>query len=147
MIKSTHFLRLLCIVSWCTVAGGLSCKHATSPTPPPTPKPLDLLQPVGGEHYKVGDTIHIKWQVNSTNVSSVRVYFYKDSARSGLPDTMIRTDITALAGPGSIAPPDTTFDWAIDNGSRVSNSCTIQIHEYFESVSPDTSGVFSITLN
>jgi|WetSurMetagenome_2_1015567.scaffolds.fasta_scaffold308006_2 hypothetical protein len=133
------------LVLSCVLFTGLSCKQPIKPDPTPT-KPINILQPAGGEHYIVGDTMHIIWQNNSANISSVKVFLCRDSTRIGLADTTIITNLTWLLSLGSISPPDSTLDWKIDS-SYVSSHCTVLIREYFDNVEPDTSGVFSITLN
>jgi hypothetical protein len=144
MINFNVLSRIFIVLS-CVLFIGFNCKNPIPPEPPPA-KPINILQPAGGEDYIVGDTMHIIWQNNSDNISSVEVSLHRDSSRTGLPDTTIITNLTWLLSLGSIFDPDTTLDWVIDS-PYVSNKSTIHIHEYNELVAPDTSGVFSITLN
>lgn len=115
---------------------GMSCKNATQPKPTPI-KPLELIQPKGGEHYKVGDTVQISWKTNdSTYISSVEVLLLPGFLNYPLG--------------GRSFPLDTTITWIIDS-TQVSNGCYIEICDYLDPTNPhdppDSSGRFSITLN
>lgn len=130
-------LLITTVVLGCVLLIGSNCKNATQPTPTPT-KPLELIQPKGGEHFKVGDTVQISWKANdSTYISSVEVLLLP-----GFPDY-------PLGGGGSF-PLDTTIKWIIDS-TQVSTSCYIKICDYIDPTNPhdppDSSGRFSITLH
>jgi hypothetical protein len=103
------------------IAAFTQCKSDT-PTTPVTHPPLELLYPKGGESFKVGDTVPIKWSVHEPqNIPSVGISFSKDGGKT-FPTTQI-------IGNGSVAYPDTTFKWVIDN-EYVSEKFILVIWEY-----------------
>jgi len=117
----------------CMLFAGMACNKSTGPKT--TPSALVVLQPTAGQSFKVGDTMHVKWQVNDTNdISSVLVQLY------GFPnDTFIKT-----LGNGSFSLDTTSYSWIIDS-SAVAAHCYIRICNYIDYSYPDSSGVFTIT--
>lgn len=109
----------------------IGCNKANNPVlPPPTPKPLELLYPKGGESLKVGVTIAVQWLINdTTKISSVEV---KLSTNNG-----ITYDFDL--GTHSL-PPDTLFlPWTITSG-QVSTQCRVKINDYLDGSISDQSG-------
>ena len=98
-------------------------------------KPLELVQPVGGETWHAGDTVTIQWKINdSTKVSSVII---KLSTNNGM------TYDFMITSAGSVFPPQTSFPWVIDS-SQVSDQCIIRVSDYNDPSIRDESGVFSV---
>jgi hypothetical protein len=118
----------------CMLFAGMACNKTTGPNT--TPNALVVLQPTAGQSFKVGDTMHVKWQVNDTNdISSVVVQLY------GFPnDTLITT-----LGNGSFPPDSASYSWIIDSAA-VAAHCYIRICNYEPYGSyPDSSSLFTIT--
>ena len=113
----------------------IGCHKGDNPVqPPPTPKPLELLYPKGGESLKVGVTVAVQWRINdSTKISSVAA---KLSTNNGITyDFQIFT---------RSLPPDTLFlPWTITVG-QVSTQCKIKIYEYNDPSINDQSGTFTV---
>jgi hypothetical protein len=98
-----------------------------------TAKPLELLQPVGGEGYNAGETVAIKWKINDTaNISSVRI---KLSTNNGVSFSDIADH--------SFEPSITSYDWTVDS-EFISNQCIILIADYIDGSINDKSALFSI---
>jgi hypothetical protein len=83
---------------------GTHCNSGTNPKPHVV-GPLELLYPKGGESFKVGDTIRIKWSIHDqSQVGSVGI---KYSLSGGAPWNV------NLLGPGSFTYPDTSYLWTV----------------------------------
>jgi hypothetical protein len=103
------------------IAAFTQCNGDTGNTPVTHP-PLELLFPKGGESFKVGDTVTIKWSVHEPqNIPSVGISYSKDGGKT-FPTTQI-------IGNSSVAYPDTTFKWVIGN-EYVSDKFILVIWEY-----------------
>ena len=97
------------------------CKSntGTNPTPPP---PLELLYPKGGQSFKVGDTVLIKWSVHQPqNIPSVGVSYSLDGGKT-FPTYQV-------LGTGSVAYPDSTLRWIVGQ-EDVSSQFILVIWEY-----------------
>lgn len=114
------------------------CEKIAGPTPPPA-GPIEILQPIGGETYRVGDVVRIMWKINDlAKVSSVGIRF--DSTGMFLSNKVFEE----LLENGSLPPDTTWFDWTVKS-SEVSKRCKIQVREYNNNCDPGTSGFFTVT--
>jgi hypothetical protein len=118
---------------------------------PTTHPALELLFPKGGESFKVGDTVTIRWSVHEPqNIPSVGISYSIDSGKT-FPGTQIIGNDTL--NHGSIAYPDTDCKWVVDK-SHISTGFVLVIWEYYgqclsgspKCISPyhDKSALFSI---
>jgi Developmentally Regulated MAPK Interacting Protein. len=112
----------------------LSCDNGSNPATPS--KPLEIIQPKGGESYTVGQTVDIKWRINDlTKISSVMV---KLSTNNG------KTFPVVLVGSLSIPPDSTSVSWT-PLSDQVSTQCIVKVYEYNnESTIYDKSGIFTV---
>jgi len=124
---------LLCAVSmFGLIALMMNCNNSTNPTPPKT---LQLLQPTGGENFKVGQSVTVRWKINDlTQISSVEIDMSIDSGKS-YPFTIANGTI-----PSSIT--DTVW---IPTADQVSNKCILKIKSYTPPYVPDQSGIFTVS--
>jgi hypothetical protein len=102
------------------------CKSGTEtqPTPPPT---LELLYPKGGETFKVGDTVTVKWTIHDqTAFKAVGISYSLDSGK-----TVPTTQLILNPKPpfGSFTYPDTMYTWVIDS-LYISNKFVLVIWDY-----------------
>ena len=109
----------------CAIVIATQCKSSTNPPPPPPT--LELLYPKGGQSFKVGDTVLIKWSIHDTNqVKSVGISYSLDNGRT-FPGTQIIPSDTGSHG--STTYPDVDCRWII--GARdTSNQFILCIWEY-----------------
>jgi hypothetical protein len=122
----------------CGVMMTVVCDNGTEPADVPvSTKILELLQPQGGETYKVNQTVLVKWRINdATKVSSVGVKLSIDSGKT-FPG-MITVN-------GSVFPPTAEFSWTI-TADQVSDKCVVKVYEYNgEATINDRSATFRIT--
>ncbi len=99
----------------------LLCDNGTSP---PSTRPLELIFPRGGggQTFKVGDTVTIKWKINDlSKVNDVGISYSLDGGKT--------VTGTQIIGNGSIAYPDTSYRWIITD-RFVSDSFVLIIWEY-----------------
>jgi hypothetical protein len=97
-------------------------------------QPLELLQPKGGESYKVNQTVVIQWQVNDTlHISTVGIRLSLDGGKS-FPQFL-----------GGISFPLTTnsYSWVVES-SQISSQCVIKVFDYIDVSVSTVSGVFSV---
>lgn len=133
----------------CILLIGSGCK-SNSPAQPPTPKPLALLQPRGGEQYHVGQQVPIKWTIDDSlanhygGLSSVRVELLHDTALTASHDSTIVQTLGNGSFSASPPPPDTSYLWTVDSAHAFA-SCRIKIVSYTDpgSFPSDSSGLFS----
>jgi hypothetical protein len=129
--NALHHIMSVALGCWMMI--GLGCDSGTEPNPPA--KPLELVQPKGGETYKAGETRNVSWKINdAAKISSVGVKISLDGGKTY--SMLINHSI----------PMDTTsVSWIID-GTQESNQCVIKIYEYTAETSIyDKSGVFTVT--
>jgi hypothetical protein len=113
----------------------IGCNNSTNP--PPTPlKTLQIIYPVGGENFKVGDSVRVKWKINDlTKISSVQVDLSIDSGKS----------FPINIGNGSIPPSITDTIW-VPTAAEVSTKCIIKAKSYTDpTIYYDKSGVFTVS--
>lgn len=112
----------------------ISCDKGTDSNTPPF-KTLELLQPRGGESFKVNHTVAIIWRVNDTSqISTVGILLSLDGGKTW-PITL---------GNGSFPPETTSFYWTIES-TQVSGQCMIKVYDYISQPINDRSGVFSVS--
>jgi hypothetical protein len=97
-------------------------------------KPLNLTYPTGGEEFNVGDTVVVKWEVNSQNVTNVVVKLFKN-AGSDLP-----IPLTSQAVQVSGA---TQFEWVIEAGQE-DEDCVLGVYDNLDPTYFDVSGTFAV---
>jgi len=114
----------------------IGCNKANNPVQtPPTPKPLELLYPKGGESLTVGDIDTVKWRINdTTKISSVMAKLSIDTGK---------TYDVVITSSGSVFPPQTSVPWTI-TGTQVSTQCKIKIYDYLDQSINDQSGAFTV---
>lgn len=135
MMKCGKLFSLLVIGCW--VLAGVGCNDVSGPTPSPA-GPIEILQPKGGETYKVGEVVTIKWKINDlTKVSSIGVEF--DS--TGL---FVSKNVYEELVDHSLPPETTSVSWTVKSG-QISKRCKIRVYEYFDNCDPDTTSFFTIT--
>ena len=119
----------------------IGCTSGNNPKPTP-PRPLALLNPVGGNGVilYVGDTVTVRWSVknipDSNQVSSVGIRYSLDGGTT-FPNTQF------IDQSSSVTPPDTTYLWTIDS-TQISNSFVVKIYDYSNNVPFDKSAPFII---
>ncbi len=93
-----------------TVMSFMACNSTTEAVAPGNPNAEIIIQsPVGGETFKVGDTLHIKWKTvgkGEAEISSVKVLLSPDSGKTWL----------SLKSSGSVGTQDPewgNFPWLI----------------------------------
>ena len=97
--------------------------------------PLVLLDPLGGENFKVGETVPIKWTIHDkSQVGSVAI---KYSLSVG--SNWSVNDI----GDKSFSYPDTSYPWTITDTYK-SNQFALKIYEYNNHTPSDSSARFVI---
>jgi Bacterial Ig domain len=114
-------------------AFAMNCNNSTpnNPTPKPT---LQLLAPIGGESYKVGSTVNVRWTINDkTKVSSVKLELSTDDGV-----------LYAVLANKSFSYPDTSYSWTVDS-TQVSSKCLIMISDYVDRSITDQSKEFTVT--
>lgn len=100
---------------------------------PIVPPALELVQPVGGESYTVGDTVQIQWKINdSTKITTVVVALSLDSGMT----------FTPLFGHSFSV--DTTSALLVVDSTQVSNQAIIKVYDYQDPYCFDASGSFTI---
>jgi hypothetical protein len=130
--KRTIIPAFLLIAS--SVVTGISCGKLSLPHPPLEPKALELIRPIGGEHFKIGDAAEISWRINDTaRIISVGVKLSLDSGKYFG---------TALFG-RTFPPESTTAFWTVAVDS-ISDRCVIKVFDYNEPLVSDKSGLFSV---
>jgi hypothetical protein len=108
----------------------MNCDNGSGPGQPV--KPLEIVAPKGGESYKVGQTVTVKWKVNDLiNISTVGVRLSIDNGKS----------YKELAE-HSLTPDTTFFTWIPDSAS---SQCVIKVYSYTDDLVFDKSGVFTVT--
>jgi hypothetical protein len=123
------------IASGLLIALSAGCKENNPVTPPPPPKPLELLYPKGGESFKVDSSIVIRWKINdSTKVVGVVIYLSLDNGITF--DTLIDKS-------GQVSPPQDSFPWTTVAG-HVSTQCIIRVWDYLDHSVMDKSGAFTV---
>lgn len=117
-------------VSVVLIALSVGCKKDNPVTPPPK-DPIELLYPVGGESFKLGDTVTVRWRINdNTNLSSIAL---ERSTINGMAYSLLH--YTSI-------PLDTTFcSWIVDS---ISTQCIIRVRDYLDYSVFDKSGVFTV---
>jgi hypothetical protein len=112
----------------------ISCDKGTNSSTPPF-KTLELLQPRGGESYKVNQTVAIRWRINDTsNISTVGIMLSLDGGKTW----------PLSLGNGSFPPETTSFSWTIES-TQVSDQCMIKVYDYISQSINDRSGVFLVS--
>ena len=112
----------------------MTCDNGTGPTPPA--KTLEIVAPKGGESYKVGQTVTIKWKINdATKISSVGIKLSPDNGKT-IPNIDLETS--------SIFPPTDSFSWTITS-DQASTQCVIKVYDYLDKSINDQSGVFTVS--
>jgi hypothetical protein len=100
--------------------------------------PLVLVKPVGGESYKVGDTMKIEWQINDSSAISQGSVIIWNSIDGGL-----TWPSTRVIGNGSFLLTTSSYSWVIDS-SCASNNFKICVTDYNKG-NRSQSGVITIT--
>lgn len=88
------------------------------------PVPIVVLSPTGGESYRPGDTLRIRWQTNDPMITGVVPQLTPDEGETWL----------TLVPSGSIDDDDPEwgdFVWVVpDDALLYSSACRVRIHEY-----------------
>jgi len=124
--------KVLCIASFLGLLSlSMSCNNSTNPPPTP-PKTLQMIYPAGGENFKVGDSVRVKWKINDlTKISSVQVDLSIDSGKS----------FPINIGNGSIPSSIADTVWV---PTVASTKCIIKVKSYTDALINDKSGVFTV---
>jgi hypothetical protein len=113
----------------------INCNDINDPNPPPA-GPLELMAPKGGESYKVGQTVEIKWKINDeSKVASVGIKLSLDNGKSYLVNDLESHSIPSTT---------TSFQWTITS-DQVSSQCIIKVYEYNDASINDKSTAFTIS--
>jgi hypothetical protein len=110
----------------------MNCDNGNGPSG--VTKTLEIVAPKGGEGYKVGQTVTVKWKINdATKISSVGIKLSLDNGKS-----------YEMLVDHSIPPETTSVSWTV-TGDQVSNQCIVKVHEYIDESIFDKSGIFTVT--
>jgi hypothetical protein len=107
----------------------MSCNNGANPPP----KTLQMIYPVGGENFKVGDSVRVKWKVNDlTKIASVQVDLSIDSGKS----------FPINIGNGSIPSGIADTVWV---PAAASTKCIMRVKSYRDPLIKDFSGLFTVS--
>jgi hypothetical protein len=113
---------------------GLNCDKGTNTNTPI--KPLEILQPKGGETYTVGQTVEIRWRINDlSKIPSVGVKLSIDNGKL----------YTPLLLPDRSFPPETTWVSWIIQSTQASAHCIVEVYDYSDESLYDKSGAFTVS--
>lgn len=114
----------------------ISCNNSTNPPPVPT-KPLQLLQPIGGENFKVGLPVSVQWKINDLpQITSVGIKLSKDNGIT------FPIDLSVTSVPSSTMQ----ITWT-PSTNQVSTKCVIKIFDFKKDSIFDKSETFSVVAN
>ncbi len=114
---------------------GCLCEKNTNPTS--FMGPLELLQPKGGESFKVGvgESVTIKWSIHDQNqIGSVIIDYSIDGGKIWSVNSI--TD-------HSFTYPETIYVW-IPTASQISNQFVLKVREYDDRTINDKSDPFTV---
>ena len=122
------------IVVGSLLALGVNCdKGANTNTPL---KPLEIIQPKGGETYTVGQTVEIRWRINDlSKILSVGVKLSTNNGKL----------YTPILFPDHSFPSETTWVSWIIQSNQASAQCIVEVHEYNDVNLNDKSGAFTVS--
>ncbi len=105
------------------------------------PTPVQVNAPNGGEQYRVGDSLIVRWTADTSWVLSVGIELSVDSGASWIPLTRTSSVRVGDADWGRFAfqLPD-----SLDGKSLVSNRCLVTVYEYFGRTRDLSDHVFQI---
>ena len=107
----------------------IGCNNSTNPPK----KPCQMIYPAGGENFKVGDSVRVKWKVNDlTKIASVQVDLSIDNGKS----------FPINIGNGSISSSIADTMWV---PAAASTKCIIKVKSYQDALIYDKSGVFTVS--
>ena len=95
---------------------------------------INVTQPLGGETFRLGDTIHIRWTYKNPR-GQVYALISPDNGKH-------YDNISINAFPGNV----TAYDWQIPLGadSLITHTAVIRVEEYFPNTVKGVSKIFSI---
>jgi hypothetical protein len=110
-----------------------ACNNPVSPGNS-TASAITLISPNGGETFKIGDSLHIKWRVNPDSIGQMLFSITFDAGRSY---TYINDMETIHSGNGrdtliSWKIPDSLYRLGIAEGTPtpVSSQCKVRVSDY-----------------
>lgn len=144
-----------------TLAGSLflaACGDETSPSPAsssstsssstvdctkmPAGVDIELVSPVGGETYKVGETMKITWRFNADNFSGILPQISPDNGNSW------KELSTASVELGAKGVKCATYEWKVDTtalaGKSSNDQVLIRVRDYNDNTLRSTSKTLTV---
>ncbi len=110
--------------------------------------PLNLLSPVAGEEYIVGDTMHIRWRANTETMSGVVIRFSNNAGEdwvSLVNEGAVTRDSPEWEDYGWVIPDEFSVPSTGRNVKTTSEACIVEIMDYnAPSISAGTGECFRI---
>ena len=126
----------------------ISCDSSTEPEDymPDNGKNIQVVYPIGGESFTVGQTVTIQCKVNANKVASILPAISKDGGMT-FSDIVAKSIQTEAGGGGQLL----TCQWVIGQeadpvtyDSTITN-CKIKVSDYDNQVENDQSGLFTVS--
>jgi hypothetical protein len=146
----SSLLSLVIGISILSLLAQYGCEAPTSPNlsgnPPEDTSTIRILSPNGGELYKMGDTISLRWRANTDSVTSAVLEISFDGGKIWITMNGTRTIHPYEDDWGNLryGIPDSLYDWA--NGITVpvipGSECLVRVRDYNRDYLADESDNF-----